>query len=440
MTLANIFLIILLISLNGFFVSVEFAAVASRRSRLDVMPESSGPAGRLVRAWLEDSAARNRLIAASQLGITVVSLALGAVGENSFEEFLTPYFESLTLPPWFQFFEQFIPALPLTLSLIIITGLHVVLGEQVPKVAVLRSPESFALRAAPVMNLFSTIFKGFVSLLDWSTRQVLSLLNLPADSHGQPITSLEELKLMVSGPDVQGVIEEPEQEMLSAVINFGELVVRQVCIPRMDIVAVEAKSTVAEALDVALDAGMTKLPVYEENLDQVTGIIHLRDMVHSLRQGQAGQQIVRQLVRETLYVPETISVNHLLHQFRARKMHIAIVLDEFGGTGGLVTLEDLLEKIIGEVQDPFDREPPEIQRLADGTALIEGTTILEVINEQFNLNLSDPYYDTIAGFILGKLGRIPSVGDEFEDPQNSISLRVEEMDHLRISRVVLQKV
>jgi putative hemolysin len=440
MTLIDIILIFSLIALNGFFVSVEFAAVATRRARLDSLPQATGQAVELVHVWLEQPAARDRLIAASQLGITMVSLALGAVGENAFKAALAPVFNHVMLPLWLKFLETILPALPLFLSLIIVTSLHVVLGEQVPKVAVLRSPERVALWVAPIMQVFGVVFKGFVNVLDWATRMILSMFGLRARDAHSMVYSLDEIKQMVSGPEVESVIEQPERDMLSAVIDFGELVVRQVSIPRTEMAAVEANEPITNAIDLALERNITKLPVYEDDLDEVIGIVHLQDMVQSLRTGKAETQLVRELVREALYVPETISVNDLLHQFRVRRSHIAIVLDEYGGTYGLVTLEDLLEEIVGEVQDPFDATPPSIQMLPDGSAMIDGMTFFEEINQYLGLRLSDPYYDTIAGFILNRLGRVPEVGDTVEDRENGIHLRVEKMDHLRIAQVSLRRI
>jgi putative hemolysin len=439
MTLFNIFLILLLVALNAFFVSVEFAAIASRRSRLDLMAGADSQAARIVRSWLEQPASRDRLIAASQLGITVVSLALGAVGENAFEAMLAPLFQEAHFPPWLSFLEFILPALPLVFALVVVTSIHVVLGEQVPKVAVLRAPERFALFSAPLMNVFNAIFKWFINLLDWLTHLILGLFGLQPTGAHSLVYSLEEIKEMVNGPEVAGVIEKPEREMLSAILDFGAMYVRQVGIPRTEIIAVEASSGVSEVIQIAAEHGVTKLPVYEDNLDQIIGVIHLRDLlklVNNLNEGRTA----RDLVREALFIPETTSVNDLLREFRARHTHIAIVLDEYGGTAGMVTLEDLLDEIIGEVQDTFDTDPPPIQMMTDGTALIEGMELIEEINDHFGLALSDPDYDTLAGYILGKLGHIPKVGDVVEDRSNHILLKVEKMDRLRIAQVLLKKI
>lgn len=443
MNLANILLILVLIALNAFFVGVEFAAVTSRRARLDIQNDEHSRAAEIVRAWLDQPAARDRLIAGTQLGITMVSLALGAVGENTFQVWLEPYFHRILLPSSLAFLNTVLPALPLILSLLIVTSFHVVLGEQVPKVAVLRAPERFAVFSAPIMDIFGKLFKSFIVLLDWATRAVLHLIGLPANTSHTSVFSLEEIKQMVSGPEVEGVIEKPEREMLSAIIDFGELVVRQVYLPRTEIIAVEANASIQEIIQAASGHSISKLPVYEENLDQILGVVHLRDVLSVVQELLSGnsdghkQTTARDLVRDTLFVPETISVNDLLHQFRARSTHLAIVLDEYGGTAGLVTLEDLLEEIVGDVRGPFDTELPSIQTLPDGTALLDGLTLIEDINHHFGLDLSDPNYDTIAGYMLGKLGRIPQEGDVVEDPENGISLKVESMDRLRIAQIAM---
>ena len=363
MIIWHLVFILVLIALNGFFVGVEFSAVASRRARLDLLATANSRALKTVKGWLENVETRDRLIAASQLGITLVSLVLGAEGENTFQAILEPYFHAMRLPAALAFINTILPALPLVISLALITSLHVILGEQVPKVATLRGPERFALAAAPFMQAFITIFKGFINLLDWISRRILALIGLPAGSAHSSVYTLEEIRQIVAGPEAEAVLEQPERDMLSAVIDFGELVVRQVSVPRTEIVAVQASLPLAEIVPLITQHTFTKYPVYEDNIDQVLGILHVRDVVAAMQDPERQHIPARALAREALFIPETISVNDLLHQFRTRHTHIAIVLDEFGGTAGLVTLEDLLEEIVGEFRDPFDAAPPTIQVL-----------------------------------------------------------------------------
>ncbi len=441
MSFGQILLIFVLISLNAFFVGVEFAVVASRLTRLELIAPENSRGAVLVRKWLEDDASRDRMIAATQLGITLVSLALGAAGENAFATALNPYFRNIALPPNLIFLKDTLLALPLIISLIIVTSFHVVLGEQVPKVAVLRSPERYALISAPFMQVFISIFRGFIFLLDGATRLILGLYGLPTQAHTHSTTiSMEELRQIVSSPEVEGPIDSPEREMLSAVIDFGELVVRQVSIPRTEVIAVEATTPISEAVRVAADSGVTKLPVYEENLDQVVGILHLKDLLPELLNDNGlANRPARTLAREALFVPDSILVKDLLVHMRIRRQHMAITLDEFGGTAGLVTLEDLLEEIVGEVQDPFDVSLPSIQPLPDGSALVDGLALIEDVNHHFGLNLFDPNYDTIAGYMLGKLGRLAQLGDIVEERELGIRLGVESMDRLRIARIHLTR-
>ena len=431
----NFLLILLLIALNAFFVSVEFAVVTSRRARIEILAEEDNTAARIIKGWLENPSARDRLIAASQIGITMVGLALGALGENTFQGLLSPLISTLILPDNLKFLAPVLSALPLVFSLIIITSLLVVLGEMVPKVATLQQPERVAMLSAQPMKVFSTIFKWFVDMLDWATKLVLRLFGLKLVGAHSLIYTVDELKQIITESEEGGVLETPEREMLESVFDFGELLVRQVMVPRTEVIAIEADTKLDEIIATVTQHRYTKLPVYEDDLDLIIGILHVKDVLRVMNQPDCTGITARELSRETLYIPETLSVNDLLFQFRHNRQHIAVVMDEYGGTAGLVTLEDLLEEIVGEVSDQFDVASPEIQSMADDSYLIDGLTLIETVNQQLNLNLSDPHYDTIAGYFLGKLGHIPKIGDGIES--GGVMLSVEAMDGLRIAQIKL---
>jgi magnesium and cobalt exporter, CNNM family len=326
----------------------------------------------------------------------------------------------------------------LLLSLLIATSLQVVLGEQVPKVSALHNPERVALFIARPMQVFSLVFKWFIDMLDWATRQVLALIGLRMLGEHLTVYTVEEIKQILDESEEGGIIQTPEREMLDAIFDLGALVVRQVMIPRTEIIAVEANDPLEEIIQLTSQSTYTKFPVYENNLDQIIGIVHVKDLLRAMQSSDYQDCTARTLVREAIFVPETISVNALLQQFRDNRQHIAIALDEFGGTAGLVTLEDLLEEIVGEVSDPFDKHTPEIQTLPDGSILIDGLTLIAEVNEHLGLDLQEPDYDTIAGYVLGKLGRIPHPGDIVEG--NGIRLRVESMDGMRIAQISLRRV
>jgi CBS domain containing-hemolysin-like protein len=243
--------------------------------------------------------------------------------------------------------------------------------------------------------------------------------------------------MLVTASTEGGVVAPQESELLHAIFEFGDLLVRQVMIPRTEIIAVEADLLLAEIIPLITESTYTKFPVYDDDLDNILGIIHIKDLLSTMQEAGWQNSTARSLVREPMYVPETLPVSKLLRQFRDNRQHIAIILDEFGGTGGLVTLEDLLEEIVGEVSDPFDKFTPEIETLPDGSFLIEGLCLIEDVNNQLDLDLNDPAYDTIAGFTLGKMGRIPKVNDSIE--YDKVLIQVETMDGMRIDRLKLTR-
>lgn len=439
MILINLVIIAACIGLNAFFVAVEYAIVASRRSRLETISDGESKSLQLVRSWLDQPNARDRLIAANQVAITLINLAVGALSENTFTLIFAPLFSKIQLSPPFEFLESAISALPIILGLVIATGLQVVFGELVPKVAVLRAPEKFALFSARWIDVFVRIFRHFISLLEWIARSVLRMLGVNTEGAHPASMSLDEMKVMLAGPEMEGVIEEPERDMLSAVLDFGEMIVRQVAIPRTEMIAIEYDAGLPEILAIFSEHPLTKIPVFQGNLDQITGILHIRDLIQVFQNPSEQGVIAGKLTREALFVPETISVNHLLYQFRTKRQHIAIVLDEFGGTSGLVTLEDLVEEIVGDYRDSFESTPPPIQVRGDGSILVDGLTLMEDINDHLGIHLYDPNYDTVAGFILGKLGRLAHIGDEVEDVDAGVRLTVNSMDRLRISQVVITR-
>ncbi len=428
--------IFILVALNGFFVSVEFAAVASRRHRIEMLAKEGSHTAQIVKQWLESPAERDRLIAASQLGITIVSLALGAVGEKAFAGMLEGLLHGATLPPALGFLDTIMPSLPLLLSLTIVTTFHVVLGEQVPKIATLRAPETFALRAAYPMRLFESTFRWFVDILDWATRFTLKLIGIQAENIHESHLTVEELKHLVT--ESEAALPAESGEMLTAVLDFGELLVRQVMVPHNDIIAIHADTPLPEVLTMFSQYAVTKFPVYREDLDDIIGILHIKDVAQLWNTPEFEHKTAKDIVREALFVPETLPVIEVLRRFRETHRHIAIVVDEYGGTAGLVTLEDLLEEIVGEVSDPFDEETEEIEVLDDGTALVSGRALLEEVNETLGTHFNTPYYDTIAGYILDKIGSIPSVGDTVED--QGMRLTVLAMDGLRVSRLKIEPI
>jgi CBS domain containing-hemolysin-like protein len=423
--------VVLLVLANGFFVAAEFSLVSVRSTRIAELVAQ----GHLSAAAVQ-KAIRNpdRVIAATQLGITLASLGLGWIGEPALAHLILPVVS--LFPGSIQ--SGISHSISAGLAFAIITFLHVVVGELAPKSIALQNPEKTSLVVAAPTLWTERFFKPAIWALNGAGNTLLRLVGVQPASGHELVHSVAELKMLVSASAEGGVVEVEEREMLHAVFDFGDLLVRQVMIPRTEIVAVEADAPLEEIIALVTQSTYTKFPVYDDNLDQILGIVHVKDLLGAMQGAPGWQNITaRSLVRDPVYVPETISVSTLLHQFRANRQHIAIVLDEFGGTAGLVTLEDLLEEIVGEVSDPFDRFTPDIQTLPDGSVLIDGMTLIEEVNAQLGLHLQDPDYDTIAGYFLGKLGRIPKVKETVEE--GGLRLQVEAMDGLRIARLSLTR-
>jgi CBS domain containing-hemolysin-like protein len=422
--------VLIFVLANGFFVAAEFSLVSVRRTRIAEMVSQGHRGARWVQRAIDNP---DKVIAATQLGITISSLALGWIGEPALAHIINPLIE--LIPPAIR--SDASHGISAGISFVLITFLHVVVGELAPKSIALQNPERTSLIVSRPTLWTEGIFKPAIWLLNGAGNLLLRVIGVPPATGTQLTHSVAELKMLVTASTEGGVVEEDESEMLHAIFDIGELLVRQVMVPRTEIIAVEADTQLKEVAEIAIQSIYTKFPVYEDNLDQIVGVLHIKEVLRMIRDPEKDKTTARDLAREPFFVPEAIPVNELLRQLRARRQHIAIVLDEYGGTAGLVTLEDLMEEIVGEVSDPFDINEPEIQTLPDGTALIDGFTLIEEVNEELELTLTDPHYDTIAGYMLGRLGRIARQGDVIES--QGARLRVVAMDGLRIARIALSR-
>lgn len=417
----------LLVLANAFFVAAEFSLIRVRRTRILEMAAQ----GNRAAPWVERSLRHlDRSIATTQLGITMAGLALGWVAEPA----LAGLFEPLARLAPIGLRDEVSRGLSAGLAFALITSVTVILGELTPKGVALHDPEGTALFVARPLYAVGWLLRPFIHLLTRAGNLVLRLLRVPPVTGRDTIHSVNELKMLVAASAEGGVVEDQEEEMLRNVFDFGETLVRQVMVPRTEMFGVAADTPLPEVVRLVGEHPFSKIPVYEGSLDHIVGVVHVKDLLRAWSSGPADRR-ARDVMRETIYVPETASVSLLLARFRRRRQHMAIVLDEYGGTAGVVTLSDLAEEIVGEVADPFDE--PDIQPLPDGTALIDGLTPIEEVNQRFDLRLDDPHYDTLAGYVLGRLGRLAQVGDQVV--ADGAELRVEAMDGLRIARVSLTR-
>jgi CBS domain containing-hemolysin-like protein len=383
-----------LILLNAFFVAAEYGLVTARRTRIRELEEQGN---RRARAVMQIVADPPRFIAAMQLGVTATSLAIGALGEQALAQVFDPILASV---------------IALALAFLIITFLHVVIGELVPKGVALRHSETTALAVSAPVRGFFVLLKPLIWVLQRSSELVLRALGLEPPGEEDDVLSEAELKMVLDRSTKHGEIEQQEQEMLYKVFDFADKEVSAVMVPRPEVVALSVELPPEEALAAMIESPYTRYPVYRESLDQVVGILHVRDLISALTdRGIAGVQ-VEELVRPAHIVPETKDLAALLAEFRRTNQHMAIVVDEYGDLEGIVTLEDLLEEIVGEIEDEFDLPDESVERLPNGKMRIDGTFPIDDFNEQFERQIPIEDYHTVGGFVFGLIGRAPEPGDE----------------------------
>jgi putative hemolysin len=406
-----------LILLNGCFVAAEYGLVTSRRTRIRELADEGN---RRARAVLRITKDPPRFIAAMQLGVTITSLAIGALGEPLFSHFFEPWLATV---------------LAVLLSLFIITFLHVVIGELVPKGIALNHPERTALTFSGPVRLFFTVFSPLIWLLQRATELVLRLLGQKPPGAEHEAHSEAELRMLLSSSAEQGEIDRGEQEMLYKVFDFADKEVADVMVPRPEVVALSVDLPPADALEAVLDSPYTRYPVYRGSLDEIVGILHVRDLVQAMHDPDGMRVDLEELLRPATMVPETKDLAALLTEFRRTNQHMAIVLDEYGEVEGIVTLENLLEEIVGEIEDEFDLPDETVERIDDDTIRIDGTFSIDDFNEEFGADLPIEDYHTIAGFVFGQLGRTAEPGDEVS--HDGIVFRVDAVEGQRIDRLTV---
>jgi len=385
-----------LILLNGFFVAGEYALVTARQTR---MQELAQRGDRSARAVLRIVANPPRFIAAMQLGVTATSLGIGALGEHALAKVFDPIVAGV---------------IAVIFAFLIITYLHVVVGELVPKGVALGYSEPTALAVSTPVRAFFVVFKPLIWILQRSSDVILRSLGLTPPGGEMEVYSEAELKMLLSRSTEEGELEQQEQEMLYKVFDFADKEVSAVMVPRPEVVALSVELPPEEALAAVIESPYTRYPVYRGSLDDVAGILHVRNLFSALvDRGISGVQL-EELLRPAHIVPENKDLAALLTEFRRTNQHMAIVVDEYGELEGIVTLEDLLEEIVGEIEDEFDLPDESIERLEDGRVRIHGTFPIDDFNEQFGRSLPIEDFHTIGGFVFGMLGRAPEPGDEVE--------------------------
>jgi len=424
--LPKICAILALVGLNAFFVAAEFALVGARMTRLQTLAETGDRKSRVALRALQHL---DDCISGTQLGITLASLALGWIGEATLATLLIHVFHGLPAP----FASLATHTVAGTVAFASITFLHIVLGELAPKSLALLHPEHVSRWVAGPLMWFTSLFRPAIWLLNKSAVGFLHLFAIRPPAHAERVHAPEELLLLLSESRKHGLVEESDAQMIAGVFDLAHMSVRQAMTPRTEMEAVERSWPLDRVLEVIRRSGYSRLPVYEEDLDHIVGVLLVKDLLDFFDGASPFSPDL--VMREPFFIPETMRVDVLMKALRERNAHLAIVVDEYGGTLGLVTLEDLIEEIVGEIFDEFDKYETTgaVQATAEGHLSVPGDLPIEELNERYHLTFPNGNYITIAGLVLSALDHVPTVGEDVQ--VQGVTFRVTAMDHLRIERL-----
>jgi putative hemolysin len=425
----ELLIIIVLVALNGVFVAAEIALVSIRRSRVEQLVEEGRRGAQRVRKLTSDP---GRFLAVVQIGVTFIGFLAAAFAGVSLSQPLANALITAGIS------ADTAGAISLIVVTIFVSLFTIVFGELVPKTLALAHPEGFATTLAAPVDLLGRLLHPLVVLLTRATAAIARLLGAEVSTEQQ--ISADELRLIVERGGEQGVLEAEEEQMINAVIELGDRRVHEVMVPRVAIAALPSDATFEQAIDLVVEVGHSRIPVYHDSIDEIVGILYAKDLLPYLKADAGPRPPLRKLLRPPVLVPESMTVDDLLHEFQRRKVHVAIVLDEYGGTAGLVTIEDLLEEIVGEIQDEYDVEEPLVVRLSDHEARVDGRADVDELAELFDLDLKledAEEYDTIGGLVYHRIGGVPAPGDSID--VDGLRLTVETTDGRRVGKVLVTR-
>ena len=399
----------ILVLLNGFFVVAEFSIVKIRKTRLEELAKEGNQSAILA---LKIVNSLDTYLSAVQLGITLSSLALGWIGEPAVAAVIRPALEPI-ITTYLPGNTWLISSLSIAIGFMIITLMHVVIGELIPKTLAIVKTEKMALSIVFPLYIFHKIGSPIIYIFDKTAMLLLRLMGIKQSTESEA-HSEEELRMLVSESHRDGVLDEMETEMIDNVFDFTDKIAREVMVPRQDMICLFAEDSFEENMEIVKQTGHTRYPLCQDDKDHVLGMIHLRDLIGALFLEDESYKDLTSIVREVLVIPEGMPVSQLMQVMRAKRTHMAVVADEYGGTAGLVAFEDLIEEIVGDIKDEHDQEleAEEIEELEDGAYEFDGIVLMDEVIDILELDIEEHEEDTIGGYIFGVLGRKPEIGDE----------------------------
>ncbi|WP_232698256.1 hemolysin family protein [Brevibacillus daliensis] len=429
-TSAKLLFVIFLVFLNGFFVATEFALVKVRESRItQLITEGSLKAKRVDKLLHQLDA----YLSATQLGITLASLGLGWVGEPALSHLIQPFFAYVDLP------DSVVSTISIVIGFLIITFLHIVLGELAPKSLAIQRPEQVSMFVARPMEFFYIIMYPFIKVLNGAAFKVLGIFGIEAISEHVAAHTEEEIRILVNESHKSGLIDQTEMMFVENIFDFSETTAREIMVPRPDMMVLDISDDFQKNLDIVSEGTHTRYPVINGDKDHIVGILHIKDILTYALQANKQDRSLESIVRPALLVPETLSIDNLFGMMQKKRHQVAVLIDEYGGTAGLITLEDIIEEIVGDIQDEFDNERPEIEQVheeEEDIISLDGRLLLSEVNAYLHTSLYSDEVDTIAGWICTKTNQTPAVGMKVKEGKHEFE--VAEVDHLRITRVLVK--
>lgn len=425
----QILLIILLIGLNAFFAASEMSIISVRQSRIRPLADEGNKAAILVNRFIEEP---SKLLATIQIGITLAGFLASAIGAQTLSSGLAKFLMDLNIPV-ISISASGVATFIITSIIALFT---LVLGELVPKRMALSQSENTALRVAGTINFLSKITYPIVKFLTISTNFIVRLMGGQVKVTEEQITE-EEIRSMINVGEEKGIFQETETEMINSIFEFDDTVAKEVMTPRTDIVALSSEATREEILDVIVEENFSRIPVYEESIDNIIGVLYVKDLFAMMKNKAEWEVSLKDIIRDAHFVPEYKKIDELFKEMQKSKTHIAVVIDEYGGTAGLITIEDLLEEIVGNIFDEYDDVILDYEKIDDNTYIVSGMLDIDDINGILDTRLPEEEFDTISGMLLSHSGRMPEVG--YELTIDNIYFRIEEVDDKRISKIRVEK-
>lgn len=429
MILINLFIILFLLLANGFFVASEFAFVSVRQTRISQLANEGDNTAKITMEALKEL---DKYIAATQLGITIASIGLGWVGEATLAKIIHPLFDFLP------YVSNTIAThtVAVALSFVLITFMHVVIGELMPKSIALQYPEKTTLVITRPLVLVAKLFSPFIFLLNGFGNWLLALLKIPPAHPSHLVHTEEELNMIIEASYKGGVLNETENFLLKNTLKFTDLSAKQIMVPRCDVISLPVDIEMKKLEEIILKNQYTRYPIYEDNFDNVLGILHVKDLYSCKMKNE--EISIENILRKPVFVPETMTTDVLLQNFKTNKTEIAIVIDEFGGMSGIISLEDVLEEIFGEVQDEFDEEENDIKKVADNKFIVNGLVRVDDFFKYFNLEQEEQEVETVGGLVQKLLGRLAKVNDEVNI--DGLKIKAVEFKGRRIKKLLVEKI